>query len=250
MVYEVHGHFSSLRKAKIPFEPNYGGPGEGPRGSFQAFFYLSGASPRESASGSSLEYQHLSQVVTHPLEPKMIVVAHMTEVATSLQPINAFQGADDPFRGPAHPRKEFIPLLLLRRYGSITPGRIDDTAKHPPASQRRLAGIFGIGAIGNYRGFITYDHLLKQARLGSAGPGQSQMPQPIAALIHGKVHIVAKVPVFAPAGPIRVGIGAGFPFAGRMGLDLDQSGVDQRAAPHNQALTIELILQQHVISIG
>ena len=82
-----------------PFEPNYRGPGEGPRGPFQAFFNPSGASPRKSASGSSLQHQHLAQIVTHPLEPKMIVVAHITEVATSLQPVTAFQGADDSLHG-------------------------------------------------------------------------------------------------------------------------------------------------------
>ena len=84
MVEEVHGHFASLRKAMSPFEPNYRGPGEGPRGPFQAFFNASGASPRKGASGSSLQHQPLPQVVTPPLEPEMIVVAHMTEAATSL----------------------------------------------------------------------------------------------------------------------------------------------------------------------
>ena len=38
----------------------------------------------------------------------MIVVAQLTEVATSLQPIAAFQGADDPLYGPAHPGKNLL----------------------------------------------------------------------------------------------------------------------------------------------
>ena len=100
-----------------PFEPNYRGPGEGPRGPFNP----SGASPRKNASGCPLQPQHLPQIVTHPLEPATIVVGHPTDIATSRHPRAAFQGADD--------------------------------------------------------------HLLKPARLGAAGRGQSPTPPQIAALI-------------------------------------------------------------------
>jgi len=205
-----------------PSESSSRGPGAGPQGPFQACFNFSSPEPRHSGSGGPLQHQHLPQVEAYSLQPEVTSIAHPTHIATSRQPIAALQGTDDPLHGSADSRIEFIPPFLLRRYGAITPGPIDDAAKHPPASQRLLAGIFGIGAIGKYRGFITYDHLLKQARLGGAGPGQSQTPQQIATLIHGKVHFIAKVPVFAPAGPIRLGIVAGFPFAGRMRLGLDQ----------------------------
>ena len=157
---------------------------ERPRVPFQALSNPSGASPHKSASGSSLQHQHFLQVVTHPLEPEIIVVAHPTDIATSLHPIMALQSADDPLHGPANPRGKFIPPLLLLRYGAITPGPIDDATEHSPASQRLLAGIFGLGAIGKHRGFVADDHPLKQIRLGGSGRNQSQTPQQAAALIH------------------------------------------------------------------
>src|SRR3990172_9968092 len=95
---------------------------------------VSGLPPRTRGSGGPLQHQHLFQVAAHPFKPEMIVIAHPTEIATSLQPIAAFQSADDPLHGPAHPGVEFIPPLLLLRYGAITPGPIDGAAEHPPAS--------------------------------------------------------------------------------------------------------------------
>src|SRR5665647_3522332 len=202
-----------------PFEPNYRGPGEGPRGPFNP----SGASPRKSASGCPLQHQHLPQVVAYPLQPEVTSIAHPTHIATSVHPIAALQGTDDPLHGPADSRIKFIPPLLLLRYGTITPGPIDDTTKHPSASQGLLAGIFGIGPIGKHRGFVADDHPLKQIRLGGSGRSQSQTPDQAAALIHREMDLVAKVPVFTPAGPIRLGVGAGLSPARRMRLGLDQS---------------------------
>ena len=69
--------------------------------------------------------------------------------------------------------------------------------QNTPASQRLLAGIFDIGFIGRHCGFIAPDHLFEPMRLGDAGHGQSQMSAQTAALIHGEVDFVAKVPVFA-----------------------------------------------------
>ena len=167
-----------------PSESSYRGSGKGPRAPFQAFSNLSGLPPLDRFSVGPLQHQHLSQVVAYPLQPKVIEVAPPAEIATSRQPIAALQGADDPLHGPADSRIEFIPSLLLRRDGPITPGPIDDAAEHPPASQRRLTGIFGVGAIGKHRSLIAADHLLKQMRLGDAGRGQSQTPDQVAALIH------------------------------------------------------------------
>lgn len=94
MVYEVHGHFSSLRKAMSLFEPNYRGPGEGPRGPFQAFLNPSGTSPHKRVSGCPFQHQHFFQVVAYALQPHVTSVAHVTEIATSLQAIAAFQGVE------------------------------------------------------------------------------------------------------------------------------------------------------------
>jgi hypothetical protein len=76
---------------------------------------------------------------------------------------------------------------LLRRYGTITPGPIDDAAEHSPASQRLLAGIFGLSAIGKYRRLIADHHRLKQMRLGDTGRGQGQTSDQAAALINAEV---------------------------------------------------------------
>ena len=192
-----------------PSESSYRAPGAGPRGPFQACFNLSSPAPRNRGSGGPLQHQHLPQVVAYPLQPEVTSIAHPTHIATSLQPIAALQGTDDPLHGPADSRIEFIPPLLLLRYGAITPGPIDDATEHPPASQRLLAGIFGIGSIGKHRGFVADDHLLKQIRLGGSGRSQSQTPDQAAALIHGEMDFVAKVPILAPAGPVRLGVGAG-----------------------------------------
>ena len=62
------------------------------------------------------------------------------------------------------------------------------------------------GAIGKHCGFIADDQLIKQMRLGDTGRSQSQTPDQAAALIDAEVDFVAKVPVFAPPGPIRLGI--------------------------------------------
>jgi hypothetical protein len=173
-----------------PSESSYRASGAGPRGPFPACFNLSSRAPRHGGSGSPLQHQHLPQVVAYPLQPEVTSIAHPAHIATSLQPITAFQGADDPLHGPADSHIEFIPLLLLLRYGPITPGPIDDPAEHSPASQGPLAGIFGIGPIGKHRGFVTDDHLLKQTRLGNAGRSQSQTPEQAAALIHGEMNFI------------------------------------------------------------
>jgi hypothetical protein len=192
-----------------PVEPGYNFPGEGHRGPFEALLNPLGILPPKRVLGCSLQHQHLLQVVAHSFEPEMVVVAHPTEIATSLQPIATFQGADDPLYGPTHSRQEFIPFLLLGRNGPMTPGPVDDTAENPPTPQRLLAGIFGIGSIGKHCRLIADDHILKQMRLGNVGRGQSQTTEQAAPLIDTEVDFVAKVPVFAPAGPIRLGVGAG-----------------------------------------
>ena len=165
-----------------PSESSYRAPGKGSRDPFRAFFNPSGMPFHTRGSGGPLQHQHLPQVVAYPLQPEVTSIAHPTHIATSLQPIAALQGTDDPLHGPADSRIKFIPPLLLRRYGAITPGPIDDAAEHSPASQGRLTGIFGVGPIGKHRGFVTTDHLLKQTRLGGAGRGQSQTPDQAAAL--------------------------------------------------------------------
>src|SRR5512137_1409628 len=227
-----------------PSESIYRTPGAGPRGPFQACFNLSGPPPRNSGSGSPLQHQHLFQVETYPLKPEVTSIAHPTHITAALHPIVALQSTENPFHGPANPGIEFIPPLLVLSYGSITPGPIDDATEYPPASQRLLAGVLGIGSIGKHRRFIAPDHLFESMRLGDAGRGQSQMPDQAAALIHAEVDLVTKVPVFASAGPIRVGVGAGFSPARRVGLGLDQSGVYQRTPSHDQPLSLELLLQQ------
>lgn len=78
-----------------------------------------------------------------------------------------------------------------------------------PPSQRLFAGIFGLGSISKHRRFIAPDHLLEQVRLRHAGRSQSQTSDEAAALIDTEVDLVAKVPVLAPAGPIRLGVRAG-----------------------------------------
>ncbi len=201
--------FYALGKVMGGFRPNYRGPREGPGSPFQAFLSPSGIPVLKSASGGPLQHQHLLQVVAYPFQPEVTSVAHLAHITTSAHPLAALQGADDPLHGPAPPRKEPIPRPLPIGYGSITPGPVDDAAKPAPASQLRVAGIFGIGPIGKHRGFVAHDHLLTQARLGDAGRSQSRTPQPAAALIYRKVRFVAEVPVFAPAGPIRFGAGAG-----------------------------------------
>ena len=206
-------------------ESSYRGPRQGLRGSLPAYFTLSGPSSLAPSSVGPLQHQHLLQVVADPLQ--VTAIAYPTHITTALHPVVAFQGAENPFHGPADPGIEFIPPLLLRRYGAITPGPINDATEHLPAAQRLLAGIFGIGSIGKHRSFIAPDHLFEPIRLGDAGRGQSQMPDQAAALIHAEVDFVAKVPVFAAAGPIRVGVGAGFSPARGVGLGLDQSGVYQ-----------------------
>src|SRR3989339_837660 len=130
-----------------PFESSYRGSGAAPRGPFQACFHLSGPPPRQRGSGGPLQHQHLFQVVAYSLQPEVTSIAHPTHITTSLHPIVAFQSSDDSLHSPANPRVEFIPPLLLLRYGAITPGPIDDATEHPSASQRLLAGIFGIGSI-------------------------------------------------------------------------------------------------------
>src|SRR4030042_2322084 len=209
-----------------PSESRYRGSGRGPRGSFQAFSNLSGPPPSHRDSVGPLQHQHLFQVVAYPLQPEVTSIAHPTHIATSRHPIVALQSADAPLHGPADPRIEFIPPLLLLRYGAITPGPIDDATAHSPASQSLLAGILGIGPTGKNRGFIADDHLLEQMRLGATGRGQSQTPEQAAALVHREVDFVAKVPVFAPAGPIRLGVGGGLSPGGRVGLGVAQSGVN------------------------
>ena len=194
MVAVVHGIFEPLRKAMNPSESSYRALEEGSGGPFQAFFNPLGLSFHTRGSGCPLQHQHLPQVVAYPLQPEVTSIAHPTHIATSFHPIAAFQGADDPLHGPADSRIEFIAPLLLRRYGAITPGPIDDAAEHSSASQRLLAGIFGIGSIGKDRSFIAPDHLFEPMRLGDAGRSQSQMPDQAAALIHGEVDFVAEVP--------------------------------------------------------
>src|SRR5208283_755724 len=103
-------------------ESCYRGAGEGSRGSLRAFFRLSGLFLNTRGSGGPLQHQHLFQVVANPLQPKVIMVAPQPEIATSLQPIAALQGADDPFHGLAHARKKFIPFLLSPAKRMTTPG--------------------------------------------------------------------------------------------------------------------------------
>src|SRR5512135_1673874 len=116
-------------------ESSYRGVGEGLRGPLAAFVNPSAPLLRSGSSGSPLQRQHLSQVVANPLQPKVIVVAPQTQIATSLHPIAAFQGADDPLHGLAHPRKAFIPFLLVTTKRVTTPGPANNAAKTPPASQ-------------------------------------------------------------------------------------------------------------------
>ena len=189
-------------------------PGEGLRGPFQASFNPLSLPPHTRSSGGPLQDQHLFQVVAYPLEPEVTSIAHPTHITTSLHPIVAFQSTDDPLHGPANPRVEFIPPLLLLRYGAIAPGPIDDATEHPAAAQRFFAGIFGIGAIGKHCGFVPDDHPLEPMRLGGSGRSQSLAPQQAAALIHREVDFVAKVPVLAPVGPVRIEVGAGLPLPG------------------------------------
>src|SRR4030065_2140020 len=93
-------------------DSSYRGTGEGFPGPFQAC--VNPLAPLLCNRGSSgpLQHQHLFQVVANSLQPKVIVVAPQAEIAASLQPIAALQGADDPLHGPAHAGKEFIPFLL------------------------------------------------------------------------------------------------------------------------------------------
>ena len=192
-----------------PSESNYRGSGEGLRGPFRAFYNFSSPSPLNRDSGGPLQHQHLSQVVTDPCQPKVIVVAPQAQIATAPQPIAALQGADDPLHGLAHPRKAFIPFLLRSTKGVTTPGPTDDAAEHPPAAQGRFPGRFGIGGIGKHRRLIADDHFLKHIRVGEVGPRQGQTPDQAAALVYAEMGFVTKVPVFAPTGPFRLGIGAG-----------------------------------------
>jgi hypothetical protein len=150
-----------------PSKPSYRGIRKGPRGPFQALFNLSGPPPA-TGSGGPLQHQHLFQVVAYPLQPEVTSIAHPAHITTALHPIVALQRAENPFHGPADPRIEFIPPLLLLGYGAITPGAINDATEHPPASQRLLAGIFGIGSIGKDRSFIAHDHVFEPMRLGDA----------------------------------------------------------------------------------
>jgi len=170
-----------------PSESSYRVPGAGPQGPFQACFILSSPVPRHRGSGDPLQHQHLPQVVAYSLQPEVTSIAHPTHRATSRQPLSALQGTDDPLHGPADTGIECIPPLLLRRYGTITPGPIDDAAEHSPASQRLLAGIFGLSAIGKYRRLIADHHRLKQMRLGDTGRGQGQTSDQAAALINAEV---------------------------------------------------------------
>ena len=76
---------------------------EVPPGHGQFPLVLQAHQPLKRFSVCSLQNQHLFQVVAYSCEPEMILVADPPEIATSLQPISAFQGADDPLHGPAHP---------------------------------------------------------------------------------------------------------------------------------------------------
>ena len=212
----------------IPREPSHRFLEEGRGRPFEALLNPLGTLPPKRVSGCFLQHQHFLQVVAHSFKPEMIVVAHSSKITASLQPIAAFQGADDPLHGPAHSRQEFIPFLLLGRNGSITPRPVDDTAENPPAPQRLLAGIFGIGSIGKHCGLIADDHILKQMRLRNIGCGQSQTSEQAAPLIDTEMDFIAKMPVFASAGPIRLRIWTGLSFARRMGLGFDQSSVKSR----------------------
>src|SRR3989339_1768282 len=223
-----------------PSESSYRALGGGSGGPFQAFFNPSGLPFHTRGSGGPLQHQHFSQVVAYPLQPEVTSIAHPTHITTSLHPIMAFQSSDDPLHSPANPRVEFIPPLLLLRYGAITPEPIDDATEHPSASQRLLAGIFGIGSIVKHCGFVANDQIIKQMRFRGSGRSQSQTPQQGAALIHREVDFVAKVPILAPAGPVRIRVGAGLPFARRMRLGFDPRGVNQGSPPHDHPLGIEL----------
>ena len=157
-------------------ESGYREAGESLRGPLQVLVSPSAPLLRNRGSGGPLQHQHLFQVVAHPLQPKVIVVSPQAQIATSRQPIAALQGADDSLHGLAHPRKEFIPFLLVATKGVTTPGPANDAAKYPPASQRLFPGSLGVGGIGKYRGFIAADQLLKLIRLGEVGSRQRQTP--------------------------------------------------------------------------
>src|SRR4030042_5835760 len=165
-------------------DSSYRGTREGLPGPFQACVNPSTPLLRSRGSGGPLQHQHLFQVVANSFQPKVIVVALQAEIATSLQPIAALQGADDPLHGPAHSGKEFIPFLLSPTKGVTTPGSTYDATKYPPAAQRRFPGSFGVGTIGKHRSLIADDHLLKLIRLGKVGPRQRQTPDQAAAFIH------------------------------------------------------------------
>jgi hypothetical protein len=139
----------------------YRGAGEGPRGPLGPFFRLSGLALGTRGSGGPLQHQHFSQVVAYPVQPQVIVVALQTQIATSFQPIAALQRADEPLHGLAHSGKAFITFLLSPAKRMTTPGPANDAAKHPPASQGRFPGSFGVGGIGKHRRLIAADHLLK-----------------------------------------------------------------------------------------
>ncbi len=83
-----------------PSESSYGVWGR-PRGPFQARFNLSGLAHRNRGSGCPLQHQHLPQIVAYPLQPEVTSIAHPTHIATSVHPIAALQGTDDPLHGPA-----------------------------------------------------------------------------------------------------------------------------------------------------
>ena len=128
-------------------ESCYRGAGAGPRGPLGPFLRLSGLPLGTRGSGGPLQHQHFSQVVTHPFQPQVIVVALQAQIATSFQPIAALQSADDPLHGLAHSGKAFIPFLLSPAQRMTTPGPANDAAEHPPASQGRFPGSFGVGGI-------------------------------------------------------------------------------------------------------
>ena len=85
-------------------EAGYRCLGDGTPGLFWVSFNPSALPFRHGASSRPLQYQHLAQVVAHPLQPQVIEVAPPAEIATSLQAIAPLQGADDPLYRPAHSR--------------------------------------------------------------------------------------------------------------------------------------------------
>ena len=159
----------NIWEAMSSFESNYSTTGKGHVMPLKAFFNPL-AHLLQHRSSSLLQHQHLFQVIAYSLQPKMIMIALQTEIATSLKSVAALQGSDYPLHCLAHSRKEPVPFFLPPAQRMTTPGPSYDAAEYAFASQIFGPSLFSISGISKNRGFITDNHLFKIERVREVAP--------------------------------------------------------------------------------